>query len=127
MAVGLEDWSLACPDSQAWSAGWLGQGVAATHVSVALSWPYRLAGPLGCQTGGLRGEGEAVCERRGSVLSAPQSIPALTVPPTPSWGAVSHVGVVVGQDLRSLGKGSLDLRATLTKQPGSGSLYSCQG
>lgn len=57
MAVGLEDWSLACPDSQAWSAGWLGRGVAATHVSVALSWPYRLAGPLGCQTGGLRGGG----------------------------------------------------------------------
>lgn len=128
MAVGLEDWSLACPDSQAWSAGWLGRGVAATHVSVALSWPYRLAGPLGCQTGGLRGAGGRRFARGGAQFSLHLSaIPALTVPPTPSWGAVSHVGVVVGQDLRSLGKGSLDLRATLNKQPGSGSLYSCQG
>lgn len=78
MAVGLEDWSLACPDSQAWSAGWLGRGVAATHVSVALSWPYRLAGPLGCQTGGLRGGGRFA--RGGAQFSLHLSL----FPPLPS-------------------------------------------
>lgn len=80
---------------QALSAGgFRRRGVAGRRVSVAQSWPYWLAGPLGCRI--WRGL---------SSLCTPVLPPALRPVLAPNWDSVSHLGAEVGQDLRSFGKG----------------------